>query len=235
MPAEKRETTGLRSDDARLLAGPDARTRPVPPPLNTLHVGIAERRSRATPRGAGIDRAVKVIAPLVTATSEWVAADGYVERQTFAPSAGARHPLTALVLTCDVPTPTPPAAEQRHRAWAVSASVAPTLYEIEGHVAQRTALLDAVAASARLEDHPHTVIFALARFRRTLSKYPDGMSLVWRDSGVFLGYAHLLATHLGLHSSLVGAEHTTEFPLPDTPDTLIDVGAIVLAEPEHTR
>lgn len=224
--SDQRMTRGLQSCDAQLLAHPDAQSHELVSTADVLHVSVSERRSRAGTRAVGLKRAAQVIAPLVTATSEWFADDEYIERQTFAPSAGARHPLTALILNRDTP-------DAEHSAWAVSASVAPTLFEITNHDSHRQALLAAVTSAVRLPTHPGTVIVALARFRRTLSKYADGSSLVWRDAGVFLGYAHLMAHQFGLDSTLAGAAGTTAFALPDSDDTLVDVGSIVLSEPEH--
>lgn len=93
-------------------------------------------------------------------------------------------------------------------------------------------MLQATADALHTLDQPGTVVVALARFRRTLSKYPDGQSLVWRDSGALLGSAHLLAASLGLRSCIVGITETTRFTLEGTPDTLVDVGALVLSEKE---
>ncbi|MBT2474875.1 hypothetical protein J7E68_09910 [Microbacterium sp. ISL-103] len=163
-----------------------------------------------------------IVAPLVSATKEWVADDGYVERQTFTPSAGARHPLTALIVHR--------ADDGPHRAWAVSPSRKPHRFEVTRHGAVIETVLAAAAGALRTPEPPATLVVVLARFRRTLSKYADGHSLVWRDAGVFLGTAHLLATSIGLRSCIAGIAETTQFPLDGTSDTLVDVGALTIAE-----
>jgi hypothetical protein len=186
---------------------------------------LSHRRSERTGGHVSLEEAVDVIAPLVTATSEWVSADEYVERQTFIPSAGGRHPLTALVLTESKDG-------QFQETWAISASSKPRRYEITGRQPQILALLRATADALHTPQAPSAVVVLLARFRRTLSKYPDGQSLVWRDSGVFLGTAHLIGASLGLRSCIVGIAETTRFALDGTSDTLVDVGALALWQKE---
>lgn len=48
------------------------------------------------------------------------------------------------------------------------------------------------------------VIFTVAEFPRTLSRYPAGATLVWRDAGVALCGLHLCAADLGLSSCILG-------------------------------
>lgn len=226
IPAEQRDTSGLNEVDAQLMTGDGARCMPLAATLAELNLSVPARRSQRLLSPTSLERALEVVAPLVTANSEWVAADGYIERHTFAPSAGARHPLTALILTKEK-------GQTRHRAWAVSPSVSPMLYEVRRHEPDIARTMSAVSAALHTTREPSTVVVALARFRRTLSKYPDGQSLIWRDSGVFLGYAHLVAASLGLHSCIVGVAETAEFALEGTSEALVDVGAIVLSEPEQ--
>lgn len=204
-----------------MLAGLTARSFPLTDCLPSLNLSLTQRRSERRGRDASLDDALRVVTPLTTATAEWVSADGYVERQTTVPSAGARHPLTTLVLSTSD-------SGQLCAAWAVSPSAAPRRYEVTGHRRQIRNVLRATADALQMPHAPSAVVVLLARFRRTLSKYPDGHSLVWRDSGVFLGTAHLVATSLDLHSCVVGIAETTSFGLDGTPDTLVDVGALAL-------
>lgn len=227
VPAASRDTSGLRVDDAELLAVDSSLSLPLVSTLSELKVPLNARRSAREGRPVPLERALDVVAPLMTATSEWIAADDYVERQTFVPSAGGRHPLTVLALTKEEGDP-------HHTAWAVSASATPRRYPLTTHDIQVGEILQAVADALRSPHAPSTVIVALVRFRRTLSKYPDGESLVWRDTGVFLGAAHLVATGLGLRSCIVGTAETTSFALRGTADTLIDVGALALWQEERT-
>lgn len=221
IPAAARDTSNLDVEDSRLLAGPTAQSEPLIGRVSSLDLPFAHRRSERSGRHASLEDALRVITPLVTATAEWVSTDGYVERRTAVPSAGARHPLTALLLSRSD-------SAKRHEAWAVSPSAAPRRYEVTGHQPQIRNVLRATGDALQIPPAPSTVIVMLARFRRTLSKYPDGQSLVWRDSGVFLGNAHLIAASLELHSCIVGIAETASFDLNGTSETLLDVGALAL-------
>lgn len=204
-----------------MLAGPTAQSAPLTRRVSSLNIRLTNRRSERSGSHLGLEDALQVITPLVTATAEWISTDGYVERQTVVPSAGARHPLTALLLSRND-------SEKRLEAWAVSPSAAPRRYEVTGHQSEIRNVLRSTADALQMPQAPSTVVVLLARFRRTLSKYPDGESLVWRDSGVFLGTAHLIAASLELHSCVVGIAETTSFALNGTSDTLVDVGALSL-------
>ena len=225
IPAHARDTTGLAELDAQLLACPTAVGTPVRSSLSQMEIPFHARRSGRSVGRTSLERALDVVAPLVTATAQWTAEDGYVERQTLVPSAGGRHPLTALILHQIDGAP--------HRAWAVGPSLVPELFEVRHHAPAIEAVLAATARSLRKAEPPGTVVVVLARFRRTLSKYIDGQSLVWRDAGAFLATAHLLATSLDLHSCIAGIAETAEFPLAGSLDTLVDVGALSLAEKEQ--
>ncbi len=223
IPAHQRDTSGLTELDAHLLAGPTATGTPVQSnSLSRLDVQLFGRRSERTPGHASLQRAVDVVAPLLTATAEWTAEDGYVERQTYVPSAGARHPFTALILHRSGDAP--------HQAWAVSPAKALLRFEVTSHQPRVDAILTAARDALRTAEPPSTLLVVLARFRRTLSKYADGHTLVWRDAGVFLGAAHLVAESLNLRSCIAGIAETTAFPLAGTSDPLVDVGALALSE-----
>ena len=224
-PAAKRDTSALDVLDAELLAGFSGHAVVLPEPISTLTLSVKARRSARQSGPVSLERALDVLAPLMTATAEWTAADRYVERHTFVPSAGARHALTALVLSKSV-------HDTQHRAWAISPSANPRCFAVSRYGAEIAAVLHATGAALRRAQAPDTVIAVLARPRRILSKYPDGYSLLWRDAGAFLASAHLVAESLGLHSCIVGIAETTRFELDGTTEALIDVGALTLAEKE---
>lgn len=222
LPPAERDTLGLNASDARALAGPTEEGERIHSSATEIRIDIDARRSHLSSHPVSLQQAWAVIAPMVTARSAWVGADSYLEQQTLVPSAGARHPLTALLLHKEED-------DAQHRAWAVSPSVTPMSFSVSHRGAQTRALLDATARALRAPVAPCTVIVVLARFRRTLSKYPDGEALVWRDAGAFLTLAHLLAVSQGLHSRIVGITETTSFSLDETDDKLVDVGAIALS------
>lgn len=222
-PAEIRDTSALDVLDAELLAGASAQSSSLPKPMQTLTLSVQSRRSVRQSGFVSLERILSVLSPLMTATAEWRAEDGYLERQTFVPSAGARHALTALVLSRGTD-------DTHHQAWAISPSTNPRYFEVSQHGVEIATVLSATSDALRTPEAPDTVIILLARPRRILSKYPDGQPLLWRDAGAFLTSAHLVAMSMGLHSCIVGIAETTRFELGGTSESLIDVGAITLAE-----
>jgi SagB-type dehydrogenase family enzyme len=132
-----------------------------------------------------------------------------------APSAGARHPCELLVAAVDV-LDLPP-------GWWLFDS---TRCEL---VSQELPGLEAASAAEEAGvvlgvDHPlPAVVFLIANLSRTLSRYPAGTSLVWRDAGVLLGLLHLCACDLGLGSCIAGMSGALPLDFP-----LVDVGAMAL-------
>lgn len=222
LPPVDRDTSGLDVSDAQALAGFHASGQPIQSTVTRVSVDVKARRSLLSSDPISVEQAWDVIAPMVTARSAWVALDGYLEQQTFVPSAGARHPLTALLLHREE-------GDTHHRAWAASPSITPMGFLVTGRDAQTRALLEATARALRTPLPPPTVVVILARFRRTLSKYPDGETLVWRDAGAFLTMAHLVAISRGFDSKMAGITRTTSFALDGAEDELVDVGAIALS------
>jgi SagB-type dehydrogenase family enzyme len=71
----------------------------------------------------------------------------------------------------------------------------------------------------------HTAIITVAHFDRTLRRYPNGASLVWRDAGVALAGLHLCATDIGLASCILADVAPVRGHQPYGP---VDVGALLL-------
>jgi SagB-type dehydrogenase family enzyme len=123
--------------------------------------------------------------------------DGYQASHRPTPSAGARHPFDLHVAV----------------GTQVNGLVA-GIYVFDGVagalVAQDQTDAEAGALLARLRDHlgapalPAAAIFLMGYLDRTLSRYPAGMSLVWRDAGALLQALHLCATDLDLRSCIAG-------------------------------
>ena len=65
----------------------------------------------------------------------------------------------------------------------------------------------------------------IAEPQKTLSKYTDGASLVWRDAGVLLGNLALVASYLNINFCPIGALSPTEI---DEKKQLVTVGMAVL-------
>lgn len=222
LSADQRDVSGLDRPDSELMPAGGSGEYPLPPYQQTRLADVLDvRRSRLPTGPITLREVATVLSPLMTVSEQWLAADGYAEKRTATPSAGGRHPLTALILTGPNPGETV-------QAWATSPSATPRLRSVRLPEPAQARLLSAVSSALRGPSKLPTVVVVLARLRRTTSKYPDGESLVWRDAGVFLGYAHLIATTLGLESSIVGIGETAHIPLHGCGESLIDVGALAL-------
>lgn len=149
---------------------------------------------------------------------DWATApDGYVTTHRPVPSAGARHPLDVHVLAGDVDG----LAAGAWRFDAVRCELVTTSLPHERALVQ----LGEVLGTAT----PPAALVAVAHLPRTLSRYPTGLSLLWRDAGALLATLHLCATDIGLASCIAG----TCGVLVDEPDIgTIDVGALVFG-PRH--
>jgi len=120
-----------------------------------------------------------------------------------APSAGGRHPLTLVVLASDV-------SALPSGWWA----------------------LDPEAAVLRPSHAPPAAILAVGCPDATLSRYPDGISLLWREVGALLMLIHLASTDIGLGSCIAGTCAILH-PVPSDASALVDLGAVALGTTTH--
>jgi SagB-type dehydrogenase family enzyme len=119
--------------------------------------------------------------------------DGYTWEHRPAPSAGGLHPITILVVSRSL----------WPNAIKVYDPTAHTLAKLElGADALLQAFLDAVNAVLEIRDA--TVLWFVADFHLTLSKYLDGESLVWRDAGALGAIVEVVAEGLGLSCCALG-------------------------------
>src|SRR5581483_8059078 len=112
------------------------------------------------------------------------------------PSAGARHPLTLVVLVRDV-------VDLPAAGWALDPDVAVLRRSVHARDAVDYALAQ-VGDALHTSHPPPAAIVAVGRPCATLSRYSDGISLLWREVGALLMLVHLAATDIGLGSCLVG-------------------------------
>lgn len=103
-----------------------------------------------------------------------------------APSAGGLHPIDMLFIEC----PTRPSL---------------AVYDAQSHVlcdlliSDNNLLMSLVAnVNAATQNSTGSIVLFAANFDRTLAKYENGESLVWRDSGALLALCYLTAEALGL-------------------------------------
>lgn len=166
-----------------------------------------------------------LIGTLLVRTSRVVRWDVSVEDFTSShrptPSAGARHPFDIWVAASDV-TDLP-------QGWWIFDPLRCDLVQAAFHRPPDD-FLDELMSLTGAPRRPPTAIVLVARFQRTLSRYPAGTSLVWRDAGVLLGYLHLCATDLGLGSCILG---TSGLVMDDGKDDLsCDVGCLIVGMAE---
>jgi SagB-type dehydrogenase family enzyme len=144
----------------------------------------------------------------------------YVRTHRPTPSAGARHPIDVHLLARDVEGLAP-------GAWRFDALTC-ELVEVQTQHEESLQTLGELAGGTA----PPAALVAVAHLDRTLSRYKDGLSLLWRDAGALLATLHLCATDLGLASCIVGA---TGAMTNDPARGEVDVGALIVGSPSSNR
>lgn len=138
-----------------------------------------------------------------------------------APSGGARHPLRLMIITAQ-----PLHAVHPHRGWVLDPDAAVLRPAAVSDTAIDGALMR-FAAALGLESVPPAAVVAVGFPASTLTRYPGGMSLLWRETGALLMLVHLAATDLYLGSCLVGTCGVL-YPVGPTPQHPVDLGAVVV-------
>lgn len=147
--------------------------------------------------------------------------DGYQASHRPAPSAGGRHPCDLHVVV-------------GHRVEGLGSGIYVFDAATGALVLQGQANTDSQELLGRIGDHlgapvtPAAAIFLVGHLDRTLSRYPAGMSLAWRDAGVLLQTLHLCAADLRLRSCIAGVcgflHHEARGPV-------VDMGCLALGGP----
>lgn len=109
---------------------------------------------------------------------------GFDLEQRPTPSAGAIHPIHIVVR-----------GPRDNNGWKYD-SRAHSLIEIPGSMATLEGL--AQHCNQLVPAPEATQVFLIAEPGKTLAKYKDGCSLIWRDAGVILGVMAIVAEGLGL-------------------------------------
>ena len=136
-----------------------------------------------------------------------------------APSAGARQPLTLVVLARDV-------VDLPAGGWVLDPDAAVLRSSACAPGTVRRAL-QLIGDAVHTTQPPPAAVLAVGRPEATLSRYPDGISLLWREVGALLMLVHLAATDVGLGSCLAGTCAVLH-PISDDPWGPVDLGAIAL-------
>jgi hypothetical protein len=144
-----------------------------------------------------------------------------------APSAGARQPFQLAIITRH-----PLDGSRCDRAWVLdpdAAALRPARTTAEALDAALSSFADALNAT----EPPPAAIVAVGLPDRTLARYPDGISLLWREAGALLMLIHLAATDLGLGSCLIGSCGVL-YPIENVHHP-VDLGAVAIGHPSSTN
>lgn len=192
------------------------RQRIVPRAVTAVDKAMAERRSARLLGRCHVDELGAVLRAVAHVTAVRTDPNGGQEPLRPVPSAGARHPIDVVVAARDVEGLDP--GWWRFDPW-------------RGDLAEVELSMGAAAYLHRLEKvtaagAPPAGLVMVASFSRTLSRYPAGSTLVWRDAGVMAGYLHLSATSRGLGSCILSPVGVA-FPAW-TRDGVCDVGCVAV-------
>lgn len=147
--------------------------------------------------------------------------DGYQASHRPVPSAGARHPFDLhLVVGRRVDGLDP-------GAYAFDAVAGALVTQSQTDLTPE-ALLRRLGDRIGTPTSPAAAVFLVGYLDRTLSRYPAGMSLAWRDAGALLQTLHLCATDLRLRSCIVGS---CGFLRDEAQGPLIDMGSVAIGGP----
>ncbi|MFZ6780430.1 nitroreductase family protein [Undibacterium sp. Ji83W] len=130
------------------------------------------------------------------------------------PSAGAIHPIHVLV------------SSKKNRSWQRYVPTDHTLAGIEPIILSPEKIREAVENVVPPEDG--TILLFIAEPGKTLAKYADGCSLIWRDAGVLLGYMSLVAESLDLNFCPLGITGEPWASHLDEEGRLVGVGMALL-------
>jgi SagB-type dehydrogenase family enzyme len=207
-------TTGRRMSDTERVSIAELQADWKDQPLRSL-LGLrrSERRFRRPP----LDAVAAVLVAGARVLAEGRADDGYLRTWRPYPSAGGRHPIDLLVVAADVDGLAP-------GAWWFDAWKCELAREAAVDLTSTVRNVESIVDSS-----VPAIVFAVAVPDRTLERYPDGMSLVWRDAGVVLQTLHVLAFDAGLASCILG---TTAVVIRDR--TMCDVGGLALGLPDES-
>lgn len=158
--------------------------------------------------------ALATLAVRCTRVINWaLAPDGYTSSHRPVPSAGARHPFELHLLAGQVDGLV-------SGAWYLDA-LRCDLIATEMPSAPILARLGEIVGA----ESPPAALVLVAHLNRTLSRYPTGLSLLWRDAGALLATLQLCATDIGLASCITG---TCGVLVDDAAGGVLDVGALLV-------
>ncbi|WP_457134579.1 SagB/ThcOx family dehydrogenase [Mycobacteroides abscessus] len=191
-------------------------------PSRPLANVITERVSHRSFEPPTLEQIGLLVARAGLARSQSVDQVGMNISHRAAPSAGARHPFELAIAAHNV-------IGMPSGLWVLD----PHAAVLRPTVIKHSQMIDAVAKvtdALRVDTPPPAVVFVVADPCQTLSRYPQGLSLLWREAGALLMLLHLIATDLGLGSCIVGSVGALCHNDTDI-DAQIDLGAIAVGMP----
>jgi SagB-type dehydrogenase family enzyme len=148
--------------------------------------------------------------------------DGFLWQSRPAPSAGGRHPVDLIVMH-----------EECGRAIV-------RLYDPIAHslcslsVDQQRAMSFCQHAKAIIRAEDGVLLWFVAQFGRTLGRYVDGESLVWRDAGALLATIYLVCEALELACCAIGPSGDPDVPqIIGAENKLNGVGGCIVGSRGH--
>lgn len=188
-------------------------------PTSPFAQTVARRRSARQLGPPSFSQVALVVARAGLTRQNAYDAAGVPVAQRAAPSAGARHPLTLVILARDV-AGLPPGG------WALDPDSAVLRRSAHAQNVVDHALAK-ISDALHITDPPPAAVVAVGRPSTTLSRYPGGISLLWREVGALLMLVHLAATDIGMGSCLAGTCAILH-PVTDDPTALVDLGAVAI-------
>lgn len=169
----------------------------LPPRDQTVAQALASRHSKRTFTPMRASELAALLRQVFALRGFAPADDGGVRRFRHVPSAGGRHPLVPLVLVEKVDG-------LEAGLWQFDADADVLYFVASSDDSALEQAWEGACSAGEFDKRPPAVIVLAARFDATLARYPRGLTLVWRDAGVALGYLHLAATSTGLESCILG-------------------------------
>lgn len=133
------------------------------------------------------------------------------------PSAGGKHPIDLFIFN-----------PLKNREILLYRNLTHALASIQTNEVERLGLLKEVKKI--LDIQSGTLIWFGAQFDRTLSRYKNGESLVWRDTGVLTAFIILTAAAINVNACPVGITGEPYFSKCLGTKQVIGVGGICLGE-----
>jgi SagB-type dehydrogenase family enzyme len=165
---------------------------PETPLQKTFSEVIKNRQSRRSFGRLAPEKLSSLLWHAAKTQSTYREESGFLWQHKAAPSGGGRHPIDIFIID--------QTAEKKQLH--LYDPIAHVLCQLEANVAQLNEFANRVNSVVACEEA--TIIWFVAQTARTLSKYENGESLIWRDSGALLATIYFVAEALDLNCCGLG-------------------------------